>query len=74
MKTWTVIGRIDSRENVLLYVQAKTCHSAAQRFRRILWAASARHYSFVNTVFHMEAIFEGRQLVLSGDLSWPYTL
>lgn len=74
MKTWTVIGRICGHDNILLYIEAKTCYSAAQRFRRILWSGGDKCESFLNTEFHMEAIFEGRQLVLSGDISWPYTL
>jgi hypothetical protein len=73
MKIWTVIGRIDGHDNVLLYIHALTCNSAAQRFRRILWAGSDKHESFSNTEFHMEAIFEGRQLLLSGDLLWAYS-
>jgi len=72
MKTWTVIGRIAGHENMLLYVEAHVASAAARRFKQIAWSGTNKEVPFRHTDFYIEAVFEGRQEVLAGDLAWTY--
>jgi hypothetical protein len=74
MKTWTVIGRITEKENVCLYVKAMTLDAAIHRFSRLVWSSTDRANKFKDTEFYIEAVFEGEQPNLAGDLAWPYSL